>query len=80
VESNYFKIPSIIDLPVYQFLLTMIAVIHPPSRTYLDPWTGQLFGEGGVEGSLHPKLDPNVPIGGVQGGVIMSKLGNETAK
>lgn len=58
----------------------MIALIRSPSRTYLDPWTGQLFGEGGLEGNLHPKLDPNARIGGVEGGVIMSKLGNETAK
>jgi len=62
------------------FLLTMVALIRSPSRTYLDPWTGQLFGEGGLEGNLHPKLDPNERIGGVKGGVIMSKLGNETAK
>ncbi|TEB38050.1 hypothetical protein FA13DRAFT_719092 [Coprinellus micaceus] len=45
------------------------------------PWTGQLFGEGGVE--------PHVPAGGstafspvknAKGSVIMPKLGNETAK
>jgi FAD-linked sulfhydryl oxidase len=58
----------------------MVALIRSPSRTYLDPWTGQLFGEGGLEGNLRPKLDPNARIGGVEGGVIMSKLGNETAK
>lgn len=53
----------------------MVAMIRSPSRTYLDPWTGQLFGEGGLEGNLHPKQ-----TGGIKGGVIMSKLGNETAK
>lgn len=67
-------------LPVYQFLLAMITLIHPSSRTYMDPWSGQLFGEGGVERNLHPKIDPNARISGVKGGVIMSKLGNETAK
>ena len=46
----------------------------------MDPWSGQLFGEGGVERNLHPKVDPNARISGVKGGVIMSKLGNETAK
>ena len=51
---------------------------------YFDPWTRRLFGEGegGLEGNLHPKLRVNPPtqIGGITGGVIMSKLGNETAK
>ncbi|TFK45073.1 ERV/ALR sulfhydryl oxidase domain-containing protein [Crucibulum laeve] len=61
-------------------LLTLIAIVHPPSRAYMDPITGQLFGEGGVEGMLHQQI-PNIPVvGGVEGGVIMSKLGNETAK
>ena len=58
----------------------MVALTGLPSRSYTDPWTGQLFGEGGLEGKLHPKLDPPAQIGGVAGGVIMSKLGNETAK
>jgi hypothetical protein len=56
----------------------MVALIRSPSRSYTDPWTGQLFGEGGLEGKLHP--NPPAKIGGVAGGVIMSKLGNETAK
>ena len=55
----------------------MVALIRSP---YFDPWTRRLFGEGGMEGNLHPKLEPPVQIGGVSGGVIMSKLGNETAK
>ena len=59
----------------------MLSMFHEPSRSYIDPWTGQLFGEGGVE--------PHVPVGGsaafrtvknAKGGVIMPKLGNETAK
>ncbi|PCH35687.1 hypothetical protein WOLCODRAFT_140025 [Wolfiporia cocos MD-104 SS10] len=60
------------------FLLGSIVLLHPPSRAYIDPWTGDLFGEGGVEKELqHP-----AGTGGkaVHGGVIMSKLGNATAK
>ncbi|KAH6885482.1 ERV/ALR sulfhydryl oxidase domain-containing protein [Coprinopsis sp. MPI-PUGE-AT-0042] len=60
-------------------LFTMLAMLHPPSRAYIDPWTGQLFGEGGVEKSLHTDGSKG-PIAGVEGGVIMGKLGNATAK
>ncbi|THH18681.1 hypothetical protein EW146_g2343 [Bondarzewia mesenterica] len=58
-----------------------LAVLHAPSRAYIDPWTGDLFGEGGVENQLHA-LQPLVPQvdSAAHGGVIMSKLGNETAK
>jgi len=68
-----------------QFSLAMLAMLHPPSRAYIDPWTGQLFGEGGVEKtfkSLHLSENDVVPnpIVGVEGKVIMTKLGNETAK
>ena len=59
----------------------MVALMRSP---YFDPWTKRLFGEGegGLKGNLHPKLRVNPPtqIGGISGGVIMSKLGNETAK
>ncbi|KAH9485731.1 FAD-linked sulfhydryl oxidase ERV2 [Psilocybe cubensis] len=59
----------------------MIALVHPPSRSYLDSRTGQLFGEGGVEQTLHPETNAKTPvISGVHGKVIMGKLGNETAK
>lgn len=34
------------------FLLSMLTLLHPPSRAYLDPITGSLFGEGGVESEL----------------------------
>jgi FAD-linked sulfhydryl oxidase len=54
----------------------MVALVRSP---YFDPWTKQLFKEGG-ENNLHPKLDSHAQMGGVAGGVIMSKLGNETAK
>lgn len=54
--------------------------MHPPSRAYIDPWTGELFGEGGVEKMFHAQPITNVATGGSEGGVIMTKLGNETAK
>ncbi|PPQ64171.1 hypothetical protein CVT24_008545 [Panaeolus cyanescens] len=60
------------------FLLAMVAMIHPPTRSYIDPWTGQFFGEGGVELTLKKPHQP--PLKGVDGGVIMGKLGNATAK
>jgi hypothetical protein len=67
-----------------QSILAMLAMLHPPSRAYIDPWTGQLFGEGGVEKTWHPsnahEKGKTLSIAGVDGGVIMSKLGNETAK
>lgn len=69
---------------------------------YIDPWTGEFFGEGGVEkdmrliprptawvklgsGPSAPEsalgvVDKDKGVGVLQGGVIMSKLGNETAK
>jgi FAD-linked sulfhydryl oxidase len=59
-----------------QVVLTMLAMLHPPLRAYVDPWTGQLFGEGGVEKSWNRPPPEEV----AHGGVIMSKLGNETAK
>ena len=55
----------------------MVALVRSP---YFDPWSGRLFGEEGLEGNMHSKLDSSAHIGGVAGGVIMSKLGNETAK
>ncbi|CAL1711756.1 unnamed protein product [Somion occarium] len=76
------------------FLFASLAFLHPPSRAYIDPWTGDLFGDGGVERDLYrissPPLQhnpPGIPIKDaipasdvVSGGVIMGKLGNATAK
>lgn len=61
--------------------MSSLAFLHAPSRAYIDPWTGDLFGEGGVEEQIHA-LQPLVPQSDIaaHGGVIMSKLGNETAK
>jgi hypothetical protein len=61
-----------------------LALLHPPSREYIDPWTGELFHGSSSE----PNAFHIAPVGsesagkvpGVEGGVIMSKLGNETAK
>ena len=60
-------------------MVTTLALLHPPSRAYIDPWTGELFGEGGVEKDVRPP-QRRPPTAGVSGGVIMSKLGNATAK
>ncbi|KAH9912780.1 ERV/ALR sulfhydryl oxidase domain-containing protein [Epithele typhae] len=54
------------------FLVGSLAFFHPPSRTYVDTWTGDFFSEGGYI--------PPAPDKGVKGNVIMSKLGNATAK
>ena len=61
-----------------QFLLASVALLHPPSRAYVEPWTGDLFGEGGVE--RDPHVYPASAAAGVHGEVIMSRLGNATAK
>jgi len=60
------------------FILGTLALFHAPSRAYLNPWTGDLFGEGGVEKQLN--VYPVAPIVGAHGDVIMPKLGNATAK
>ena len=61
--------------------------IHPSSRAFIDPFTGELFGEGGFEPDLSGKgggSDDESGFGvekdALRGGVIMDKLGNETAK
>ena len=61
-----------------QLFIGSIALIHPPARSYIDPWTGEFFGEGGVEKQLHDL--PAIHGESVHGGVIMAKLGNATAK
>ncbi|KAE9394793.1 FAD-dependent thiol oxidase [Gymnopus androsaceus JB14] len=64
------------------FALATLGFFHPPTRSYMDPWTGQIFAEGSSH-SVTPsnsQIFNNIPINGVEGGVIMEKLGNETAK
>jgi len=67
---------TFVAIIVAMFLLGSISFVHPPTRSYIDPWTGQLFGEGGVEQYWQVHPSPDV----VKGGVIMTKLGNSTAK
>ncbi|EPT02481.1 hypothetical protein FOMPIDRAFT_1160311 [Fomitopsis schrenkii] len=69
---------AFLAIAVFLLLIGSIALIHPPARSYIDPWTGEFFGEGGVEKQLHGL--PAVHGESVHGGVIMSKLGNATAK
>ncbi|EIW80569.1 hypothetical protein CONPUDRAFT_125372 [Coniophora puteana RWD-64-598 SS2] len=68
-------------------LVSTLALFHPPSRAYMSPITGDFFGEGGVERDYgsdrwRPPYDtqPGRKPPPTEGGVIMSKLGNETAK
>ncbi|KAH7925270.1 hypothetical protein BV22DRAFT_1011485 [Leucogyrophana mollusca] len=65
---------SFLAIVLALFLVATLAVLHPPSRAYIEPLTGDFFGEGGVEQDLQ-----HVPPSS-HGGVIMAKLGNETAK
>lgn len=63
-------------------LFLSVVLLHPPSRVYYtDPWTGSIFGEGGVDAASFWKgagKSHNLEM--FKGDVIMPKLGNETAK
>ena len=70
-------------------LIASLLLLHEPTRrTYVDPYTGILFDDGGVQGDYvaDEALDGPGLVGkpkeiqGVSGGAIMGKLGNETAK
>ena len=67
-------------------LIASLLVLHEPTRkTYVDPYTGILFDDGGVqEDYLADKVvavnPTSKPLEAVHGDVIMGKLGNETAK
>lgn len=67
----------LIALLVIVSLVTMST--HHPLQSYMDPWTGKVFGEGGVEDTSSNTHKPNEVLG-AQGGVIMPILGNATAK
>ncbi|CEL63321.1 FAD-linked sulfhydryl oxidase ERV2 OS=Saccharomyces cerevisiae (strain ATCC 204508 / S288c) GN=ERV2 PE=1 SV=1 [Rhizoctonia solani AG-1 IB] len=67
----------LVALIVIVSLVTMTT--HHPLQSYVDPLTGRIFGEGGVEKS-RPDAIAAHEISGVKGGVIMPKLGNATAK
>lgn len=66
-------------------LIASLLLLHEPTRrTYVDPYTGILFDDGGIQedylADKSPvKLAPE-PLPAVHGNVIMGKLGNETAK
>ncbi|KAF7362342.1 Sulfhydryl oxidase [Mycena venus] len=44
-----------------QLLLSTVTFLHPPSRAYIDPWSGEQFGEGGMEQSLRANKPPVHP-------------------
>jgi hypothetical protein len=67
----------LVALIVIVSLVTMTT--HHPLQSYVDPLTGRIFGEGGVE-KARPDAIATHEISGVKGGVIMPKLGNATAK
>ncbi|KIK61164.1 hypothetical protein GYMLUDRAFT_43244 [Collybiopsis luxurians FD-317 M1] len=75
---------SFIILVIALFALAMLGFFHPPARSYMDPWTDQIFGDGslGSADDSKPKVEiPQTALNGpAQGGVIMEKLGNATAK
>jgi len=60
------------------FLFASLFVFRAPIMAYKDPWTGRIFGEGGVVAGDH--IQTNVQFDDVAGKVIMPKLGNATAK
>jgi hypothetical protein len=63
---------------LFLILFASFLFIHPSSRAYIDPFTGEIFGDGGFE----PDLSKNAQLDkdALKGGVIMGKLGNDTAK
>jgi len=65
-------------------LVASVTLIHRPVPSYLDLDTGNLFGDGGAEKEYHALPiqvhDQSPPMPHATGSVIMSKLGNETAK
>ena len=61
-----------------QFLIASLAWLHPPSRAYVEPWTGDLFGD--VNAGRDPHVYQASAAQGVHGEVIMERLGNATAK
>jgi FAD-linked sulfhydryl oxidase len=69
---------SFLILIIVLFSLASLLVLRRPILAYKDPWSGQFFGEGGVE--VHDVSGNVVPYQGVEGAVIMGKLGNKTAK
>ncbi|THH07539.1 hypothetical protein EW145_g3310 [Phellinidium pouzarii] len=80
---------AFLGIVIAMVILTSLFMFHTPSPTHLDLQTGKLFDSDGVEAEyararVHPSIpalpQTTLPIQGVHGGVIMGKLGNETAK
>ncbi|KLO15085.1 hypothetical protein SCHPADRAFT_927368 [Schizopora paradoxa] len=67
---------AFIGIIIVLVILTSLFVFHEPTRTYLDPSTGNVYDDE----SVHKTVDNKPPIRDFGGGVIMPKLGNETAK
>ena len=68
-----FRFKSFALVCIGLLLLASIFVLHPPMRVYFDPRTHDLFNEDGMN-------DINAASKVANGGVIMGKLQNETAK
>ncbi|KIY51462.1 hypothetical protein FISHEDRAFT_37069 [Fistulina hepatica ATCC 64428] len=71
---------SFVVVIVVLLILATTLFLHPQTRSYFDPSTGEFFGEGGVESALNALPFSSHNIKGVHGEVIMPKLGNATAK
>ena len=63
-----------------KLVISTLLMFHEPTRTYFDPLTGNLFEDAGVVHDVDTVTGGSTQIKGVNGGVIMPKLGNETAK
>jgi len=61
-------------------VLATLLFVSPPARTYLDPWTGDVLGEGGIGSFRGSNKESLIPEANLHGSVIMGKLGNATAK
>jgi len=70
---------TFIGVIVLLLVITSLAMFHEPSRTYLDPLTGNFFDDGGIEKDTVASPSSS-PLAGIHGNVIMPKLANETAK
>ncbi|KAN0130699.1 ERV/ALR sulfhydryl oxidase domain containing protein [Lactarius tabidus] len=66
-------------------LIASVTLLHHPDANYVDLQSGEVFGDGGVEKEFHALSFPAhhsrpTTVPHATGGVIMSKLGNATAK
>ena len=69
---------SFLILVVVLVSLSSLFILRRPLLVHREPWSGRFFGEGGVE--LHDDVTSKYPYQRVDGGVIMGKLANQTAK